>query len=164
MGDQAATSLGLPPISNDGAINIELEAILDTWWVRRGAKFIEESLVKWRNLAPKDTTWENTAELLQQYPTSNLKDKCPLEGGVMIWIWGNQDVPSAHSRQIPDICPKRSEILHHAEPCIEGASEQGDKSVHEVVWSQRVWRNSNYSGTVVVYLLLVQWQLSWNVF
>ena len=46
VGDQTMTNPELPPIVDDGTIVVELEDILDTCWVKRGAKFFEESLVK----------------------------------------------------------------------------------------------------------------------
>ena len=40
----------LPPIAEDGDLIMEPEVILDTRWVKKGSKFIEESLVKWREM------------------------------------------------------------------------------------------------------------------
>ena len=54
----------LPPLSDEGTLVIELEAILDTRWVKCEAKFSEESLVKWHMLVEEDATWESTKELL----------------------------------------------------------------------------------------------------
>ncbi|KAJ0014821.1 hypothetical protein Pint_21564 [Pistacia integerrima] len=56
LGDGFMTSTTLLPISNKGTLVIEPEAILDTHWVKRGAKFSEESLVKWRILTIEDAT------------------------------------------------------------------------------------------------------------
>ncbi|KAJ0018004.1 hypothetical protein Pint_10885 [Pistacia integerrima] len=75
------TSSALPPISDAGTLLLEPEAILDTRWVKRGGKFSEESLVKWRMLAAEDATWENTEELLKRFPNWDLEDKSPLGGG-----------------------------------------------------------------------------------
>ena len=63
VGDNPPSSSELPPITEDGAINMEPEAILDTRWVRCGSKFFEESLIKWHNLTREDVTWESTIEL-----------------------------------------------------------------------------------------------------
>ena len=60
-------SLDLSPLSDKGTLVIKLEAILDTRWVKRGAKFSEEILVKWRILAAEDATWGSTEELLQWF-------------------------------------------------------------------------------------------------
>ena len=68
----------LLPFSDEGTLVIEPKAILDTRWVKRGAKFSEESLVKWRMLATEDATWESTEELLQRFPNWDLEDKHPL--------------------------------------------------------------------------------------
>ena len=71
----------LPPLSDERTLVIELEAILDTRWVKCEAKFSEESLVKWRMLVEEDATWESTKELLQRFPDWDLEDKRPLGGG-----------------------------------------------------------------------------------
>ena len=60
-------SLELSPLSDKGTLVIKPEAILDTRWVKRGAKFSEEILVKWRILAAEDATWGSTEELLQWF-------------------------------------------------------------------------------------------------
>ena len=57
-------SLELSPLSDKGTLVIKLEAILDTRWVKHGAKFSEEILVKWRMLATEYATWGITEELL----------------------------------------------------------------------------------------------------
>ena len=54
IGGKVATNSELPPITNEGTITIEPEAILDKHWVRHAAKFIEESLIKLHNLALED--------------------------------------------------------------------------------------------------------------
>ena len=81
LGDGSVISSEFLPLSNEGTLVIEPEAILDTRWVKRRAKFSEESLVKWRMLAMEDATWESIEELLQQFPNWNLKDKRPLGEG-----------------------------------------------------------------------------------
>ena len=60
-------SLELSPLSDKGTLVIKLEAILDTRWVKRGAKFSEEILVKWCMLAAENATWGSTEELLQLF-------------------------------------------------------------------------------------------------
>ena len=61
---------------------------------------MEESLIKWRSLAKKDATWENTNELMNQYPGLDLEDKRLLGGG------GN-DTVHAH----PHAQPQRSQRI-----------------------------------------------------
>ncbi|CAL1410940.1 unnamed protein product [Linum trigynum] len=46
----------IPPIVDDGALEILSETILDTRWVRQGNRVIEESLVKCRALPSEDAT------------------------------------------------------------------------------------------------------------
>ena len=52
------------PFSDEGAIVVEPEAILDIRWVKSRARFREERLVKWRMLDAADATWESTAKLV----------------------------------------------------------------------------------------------------
>jgi hypothetical protein len=81
LGDKADTSMELPPIDEEGTIVVTPEAILDTRWIPHGARFIEESLVKWKHLSTNDATWEPTAELLTNHPSLDLGDKHPLDVG-----------------------------------------------------------------------------------
>ena len=60
---------------------MEPEAILDSRWVKKGSKFIEESLVKWRRLHAEDATWENTAALRDKFQDMDLEDKDPVKEG-----------------------------------------------------------------------------------
>ncbi|KAL5779345.1 hypothetical protein ACOSQ2_010082 [Xanthoceras sorbifolium] len=63
VGDNNISSTELPPIADDGEIIVELKAILDTRWVKKGKNIIEESLVQWKKLPIEDATWENIQEL-----------------------------------------------------------------------------------------------------
>ncbi|CAL1395604.1 unnamed protein product [Linum trigynum] len=80
-----------PPIADDGALELIPETILDTRWVRRGNKFIEESLVKWHSLPREDSTWEHTAALFDHFDDHSLEDKAILPGG------GNDELMSGTS-------------------------------------------------------------------
>ncbi|KAL6334625.1 hypothetical protein AAG906_019480 [Vitis piasezkii] len=93
VGETKATSTKLPPLTNDGEIIMEPEAILDTRWVKKGSSFVEESLVQWKKLPKEDATWENTQELRNKYINFNLEDKVRLKE------WGN-DKPR-HSQRVP---------------------------------------------------------------
>jgi hypothetical protein len=46
MGEQITAHTDLPPVADDEELLMEPECILDTRWVKRGSKFIEESLVQ----------------------------------------------------------------------------------------------------------------------
>jgi hypothetical protein len=81
LGDKTDTSMELPPIDEEGTIVVTPEAILDTRWIPHGARFIEESLMKWKHLSIEDATWEPTAELLTKHPNLDLGDKRPLDAG-----------------------------------------------------------------------------------
>lgn len=45
VGTSLPTVIDLPPMSDKGQIQVVLEKVIDTRWVRHGTKFIEESLV-----------------------------------------------------------------------------------------------------------------------
>ena len=78
VGEDQISSFVLPPISDDGDFILEPEAILDSRWVKRGSKIMEESLVKWKRLLAEDATWENSQDMQDRF--MNLEDKVPLEG------------------------------------------------------------------------------------
>ncbi|KAL9460048.1 hypothetical protein AB3S75_003278 [Citrus x aurantiifolia] len=74
-------TLELPPITDEGVDSVEPETILDTCWIKQGNKFIEESLVKWKQLPKEDATWEASSLLRNQFPYMDLEDKDPIGGG-----------------------------------------------------------------------------------
>jgi hypothetical protein len=63
LGDYPLTMVELPPIADNGDILIELEVILDTCWIKKGSRCVEESLVKWKQLLDDNAIWENAHEL-----------------------------------------------------------------------------------------------------
>jgi hypothetical protein len=81
VGTSLPAIVDLPPISDEGQIQVEPEQVVDTRWIKRGTKFIEESLVQWKSLPAEDATWEDTQLLKQQFPALHLEDKVPLVGG-----------------------------------------------------------------------------------
>ena len=80
VGETKATNT-LPPLTNDGEIIMEPEAILDTRWVNKGSSFVEEIFVQWKKLPKEYATWENTQELRNKYINLNLEDKVRLKEG-----------------------------------------------------------------------------------
>jgi hypothetical protein len=88
----------LPSIDEEGTIVVTPEAILDTRWIPHGARFIEESLVKWKHLSTDDATWEPTAELLTNHPSLDLGDKRPLD------VRGNDT-------QLGELLPRRTQRI-----------------------------------------------------
>lgn len=42
---------------------MEPDAILDTRWLKKGGKFLEECLVQWKDLPMEDATWESAEDL-----------------------------------------------------------------------------------------------------
>lgn len=81
MGDFLSTSTEVPPVTDDGLVILEPEAVIDTRWLKRGGKMLEQSLVRWKNLPIEDATWDDTTMLHQQFPNLNLEDKGILRGG-----------------------------------------------------------------------------------
>ncbi|KAF2293986.1 hypothetical protein GH714_006085 [Hevea brasiliensis] len=57
-GEQAALLL-----TDDGYAVLEPEEILDAHWTKTGSRFLEEILVRWKNLPHEDATWERSADL-----------------------------------------------------------------------------------------------------
>ena len=103
LGDSNPTTVALPPIADDGEILIQPEAILNTRWIEKGSRFVEENLVKWKQLPNDDATWENAQELRERFINLNLEDKVPLTGGSI-------DKPR-RSQRVPIKNPKFMELL-----------------------------------------------------
>ncbi|KAH9696914.1 hypothetical protein KPL71_023390 [Citrus sinensis] len=70
-----SSSTDLPSVDDEGLIVLEPLAILDTRWLRRGGKVVEQQLVQWKRLPVEDATWEDTELLQQQFPHMTLEDK-----------------------------------------------------------------------------------------
>ncbi|KAF2291273.1 hypothetical protein GH714_022111 [Hevea brasiliensis] len=67
IGDTFPVSDVLPLLSDDGEAILEPATILDTRWIRRGSRTIQESLVLWKHLPQEDATWENSVELQSDF-------------------------------------------------------------------------------------------------
>ena len=63
VGDFLSTSIELPPVNDDRLVIMEPEAVIDTHWLKRGDKLLEQSLVRWKHLPIEDATWEDTTML-----------------------------------------------------------------------------------------------------
>jgi hypothetical protein len=63
LGDYPLTTVELPLIADNGDILIKPAVILDNRWIKKGSRFVEESLVKWKQLPDDDATWKNAREL-----------------------------------------------------------------------------------------------------
>lgn len=81
LGDDVSVSPELPPFSDDGEILLEPEAIREVQWVKRGKRFLEKCLIKWKNLPIEDASWEPADIIQNQFPTLILGDKRSLSGG-----------------------------------------------------------------------------------
>jgi len=75
-----SSSTDLPSIDDEGLIVMEPLAILDTRWLRRGGKVVEQQLVQWKRLPVEDATWEDTELLQRQFPHMTLEDKGTFRG------------------------------------------------------------------------------------
>lgn len=75
VGKNLTASTEAPPTTEDGILAMEPEAILDTHRVKKGSKFVEESLIKWKRLPKEDATWENAQEVQDRFLNINPKDK-----------------------------------------------------------------------------------------
>ena len=94
VGDTRATNADLPLMDDDG----EPERSLDTCWVKRGSRFVEESLVKWKHMPMDDATWENIHELQDRFFNLNLGDKVPMKEGGIDKPRRSQRVPVKNTR------------------------------------------------------------------
>ena len=78
VGEPCNTTVDLPLTDDDGAIIMKPETILDTRWVKKRSRFVEESLVKWKHLPLDDATWEANQVLRDCFINVNLEDKVPV--------------------------------------------------------------------------------------
>ncbi|KAL9413856.1 hypothetical protein AB3S75_042363 [Citrus x aurantiifolia] len=83
MGEITESNEELPPIDDDNVLVLEPDGIIDTRWLKRGGKLIEQSLVRWKKLPSEEATWEGTSVIQLQFPFLALEDKGPLlDGGI----------------------------------------------------------------------------------
>ncbi|WVZ12220.1 hypothetical protein V8G54_016750, partial [Vigna mungo] len=71
-GPLPTTPTGLPPLALDNKLIIEPLAIMDTKINSSTSPPTKLVLVQWKELAPKDTTWEPWTDLISDY---HLEDK-----------------------------------------------------------------------------------------
>ena len=81
VGDLPKSSTNLPPIDDEGMLELEPDSVVDTRWLKRGDSIIEQSLICWKKLPLKEATWEDTTMIHQQFPTLTLGDKASLRRG-----------------------------------------------------------------------------------
>lgn len=79
IGDATFPTKDLSATTDKGNIILQPDFILDTRWIKRGGKIIEENLVKWKQLPAEEATWKLAQNLAEQFP--NLEDKVTLDGG-----------------------------------------------------------------------------------
>ncbi|KAA8550160.1 hypothetical protein F0562_001824 [Nyssa sinensis] len=79
VGESNNATIDFPLTDDEGVVVLQTDAILDTRWVKKGSRFVEESLVKWKRLPVDDATWEETAILQDQFINMNLENKVPVK-------------------------------------------------------------------------------------
>ena len=75
MGDLPKCSTDVPPINDEGMIELEPDSVVDTRWLKRGGSIIEQSLIRWKKLPLEEATWEDTAMIHQRFPSLTPGDK-----------------------------------------------------------------------------------------
>lgn len=80
LGETIATSTELPPMAEDGDLIMEAEANIGHPLDKKGSKFVEESLIKWKRLPLDDATWENTQEVNDKFLDMKVEEFRPKEG------------------------------------------------------------------------------------
>ena len=65
IGERTLSSTKLPPITDEGAIILEPQHILDTHWIKKGKKFEEEHLVQWKHLPAQEAIQQTHQSLLE---------------------------------------------------------------------------------------------------
>lgn len=58
----------LPPVSEEGALQIEPMAVLERRMVKRNNRAVVQWLVQWSRSFPEDATWMDYDELVSKFP------------------------------------------------------------------------------------------------
>lgn len=58
VGQQVTTSIALPPLDEEGQLELVPETIMAVWEKKLWERVIPEYLIKWKNLLEEDATWE----------------------------------------------------------------------------------------------------------
>jgi hypothetical protein len=67
VGSKCKVQTNLPELDEEGSIWLQLEVVLDTKEHQLCQCMINEVLIQWKDMPPKDATWEPTM-ILQQFP------------------------------------------------------------------------------------------------
>ena len=108
VGGPPQVTLELSPITDEGVASVEPETILDTRWIKQGNKFIEESLVMWKQLPKEDATWEDSSLLRNQFPYLDFEDKDPIGGGSIDRPRRSQRTPKKNPKFLACVRPSLS--------------------------------------------------------
>jgi hypothetical protein len=79
LGQQITTSMELPPLDEEGQLELDPEEVLEIREWKLRSQIIRECLIRWRGLPVEDATWEG--EKILQHPSLQLlEDKQSREG------------------------------------------------------------------------------------
>ncbi|CAN0843597.1 hypothetical protein LINGRAHAP2_LOCUS3930 [Linum grandiflorum] len=101
-------SSDIPPITDNGSLLLQPEAIIDTRWTRCGSRFVEEVLVKWQSLPADDATWELATVFHDRFVQLGIEDNA------VVSEEGNDRLP--RSPPSPPHQPRRSTRPHRPNP------------------------------------------------
>jgi hypothetical protein len=79
MGQFIITTKELPPLDEEGQLELVLEEVLEFWERKLRSRVIRECLIRWKGLPIEDATWE-IKQLLQHPGLVLLEDKQFREG------------------------------------------------------------------------------------
>lgn len=76
------SNIDLPLIDDEGVAILEPDSILDTRCLKRGGKFVEQSLGHWKRLPMDEAKWKDAILIRQQFPhvTRNQEDHREYQG------------------------------------------------------------------------------------
>jgi hypothetical protein len=83
VGQQVTTSEELPPLDEEGQLELVSEEVLEHRERRLRSRVIRECLIRWRGLPVEDATWEGE-QILQHPGLMLLEDKQSREGRTLM--------------------------------------------------------------------------------
>jgi len=85
VGQFIGTSEELPPLDEEGQLELVLEEVLEFQERRLRSRFIRECLIRWRGFLVEDATWESE-QILQHHVLVLLEDKQSREGRTVMFL------------------------------------------------------------------------------
>lgn len=68
IGQHAVANPTLPPVSDEGTLQLEPVAVLDRHMVKRNNRAVVQWLVQWSRTFPEDATWIDYEEFHSKFP------------------------------------------------------------------------------------------------